>query len=353
MKSPNVPNSHGNGPRPDPAGGPQTCTCNGPDTAPRISLPFGPGDPLSLLIQELSLHAFVARPSRLTAPWGIAAPATSCSFYAVRQGRCLIEIDGHDEAVSLTEGDLIVLPRCTARVLRDSRDSEATSIYSILSGLDISRHPGMEYGGGGAATTLIFGGFIFDHNLTYPFLDALPDYILLSGRSGQTQPWLNEILALIDDETHHRCDGSQAIVNNLVGVILVRAIRHYLSELARTADRDLSFLTNPVITPALRLIHSQPQADWSVQSLADTIGISRSSFAEHFKEATGRSPIAYLFAYRMQKATALLQQTNEGMKTIAQRLGYASASAFSNAFKRWAGVSPGRYRHRLNCAATT
>jgi AraC-like DNA-binding protein len=84
-----------------------------------------------------------------------------------------------------------------------------------------------------------------------------------------------------------------------------------------------------------------------VAALADRVCLSRSVFAARFKSLLSKSPMQYLFDCRMQKACAMLSEDRYGIKEIASHVGYATEGAFSNAFKRWSGQSPGSFRRLI------
>ena len=63
-----------------------------------------------------------------------------------------------------------------------------------------------------------------------------------------------------------------------------------------------------------------------------------------FKQLVGTPPLDYLHAWRMKVARRALAESDEAIARIAQRVGYVSDTAFSAAFKRAAGQSPGRFR---------
>jgi AraC-like DNA-binding protein len=72
--------------------------------------------------------------------------------------------------------------------------------------------------------------------------------------------------------------------------------------------------------------------------------MSRTSFAVHFKAVAGVAPLAYLMHWRMRLAERALRDDGAPVSVVARRLGYASESAFSHAFKRVTGYAPQCYR---------
>ena len=107
----------------------------------------------------------------------------------------------------------------------------------------------------------------------------------------------------------------------------------------------LRALVDPQIGRALSLIHEKPEDDWTVESLASKVGMSRSAFAARFAQLVEEPPLRYLTRLRMQKASRLLETSHAGVAEVAKRVG-DDAEAFSKAFKRWIGVAPGAYRRR-------
>jgi AraC-like DNA-binding protein len=101
---------------------------------------------------------------------------------------------------------------------------------------------------------------------------------------------------------------------------------------------------------ALSAIHDSVNAPWTVGSLAEAAGMSRSAFAARFKELLGQTPLEYVTEWRMQKAMQLLQQRDKKLIDVARSVGYESDAAFSKAFKRVVGASPGEY---LKCGLKT
>ena len=88
----------------------------------------------------------------------------------------------------------------------------------------------------------------------------------------------------------------------------------------------------------------EPARGWGLEALARDCGMSRATFAAHFKTNAGITPLAYLTQWRMRLAERALRDGNATISSLGYSLGYASESAFSNAFKRLVGQAPARYR---------
>ena len=127
-------------------------------------------------------------------------------------------------------------------------------------------------------------------------------------------------------------------------VLFIQAVRAFIANL-KDCDRSwLRALKDPHIGLAIGTIHRYPEVSWTVGSLATHVCMSRSAFAANFKNLVGVPPLHYLTRVRMHKATSLLRSSRDNLKQIAAQVGYESEAAFSNAFKRWSGKSPGEYR---------
>ncbi len=88
---------------------------------------------------------------------------------------------------------------------------------------------------------------------------------------------------------------------------------------------------------ALSAIHDRVNTPWTVESLAEAAGMSRSAFAARFKELLGQTPLEYVTEWRMQKAMQLLQQRDKKLIDVARSVGYESDAAFSKAFSELSG----------------
>jgi AraC-like DNA-binding protein len=80
-----------------------------------------------------------------------------------------------------------------------------------------------------------------------------------------------------------------------------------------------------------------------VAELAKLAGMSRSAFAARFADTLGCAPIEYLSRWRMALAQDALSRGGKSLDRLADEIGYESASAFSTAFRRRTGCSPGAF----------
>ena len=140
--------------------------------------------------------------------------------------------------------------------------------------------------------------------------------------------------------------GSSFVVQQLAYMMLVQALRVHITEASRGGVGWLYALADPQMKAAIVSMHANPSNPWTVNGLAESVGMSRSIFAMRFKETVGSSPMEYLTRWRMLLAGDRLITSGDSIIAIASSLGYESESAFGKAFKRVTGCSPRQYSRR-------
>ena len=138
--------------------------------------------------------------------------------------------------------------------------------------------------------------------------------------------------------------GQQAILERLLELLLVTALREWLDQPGSDRPAWYRAQDDPVVGPALALLHQRPTEPWTVTSLARHVAVSRSTFARRFTELVGVAPMAYLASWRVCLAGDLLRDTDESVGAIARQVGYANAYTLSAAFVRHHGVRPTTHR---------
>jgi AraC-like DNA-binding protein len=137
--------------------------------------------------------------------------------------------------------------------------------------------------------------------------------------------------------------GKELIIQRLLETLLVEALRWDIFGNDAASAGLLNGLRDPAIGRVLRAIHENVRARWTVANLAGIAGMSRSAFAARFREIVGCAPIEYLVRWRIAIAKDALLSGGKSLDRIADEIGYESASAFSTAFSKRLGCSPGRF----------
>ena len=179
----------------------------------------------------------------------------------------------------------------------------------------------------------------FGANHGNPLAHGLPDVLALNLDSMST---LSPAVDMLFDEAFHQRVGRQAALDRLSEIVILQLLRHAMD--AALIDKGvLAGLGDAKLSKALDAIHQQPGEAWSLQSLADVSGMSRSRFSSKFLEVVGVTPGDYLTDWRLGIAKTLLRQ-GRPVKHAAHLVGYADASAMARAFAaRHGGTSPTKW----------
>jgi len=173
--------------------------------------------------------------------------------------------------------------------------------------------------------------------------EALPPFIHVRAAS----PQAGDLQWLMGQMVRERDAGlleADAAMGQLAHLMFIRILRAHLEVADGIAPGWLRAVGDQRLAPALRLMHGEPGRPWQLGELAKAAGMSRAAFAAYFKVTAGLTPIAYLTEWRMRLAKRSLRDSGIPLRPLAQSLGYASESAFSNAFKRVTGSAPRAYR---------
>jgi len=174
----------------------------------------------------------------------------------------------------------------------------------------------------------------------------LAPVISLRASDQSASPWFQSTLHFIAAETSADLPGAPAIVDRLAEVLFIQAMRACIQATYPPGNPNwLRALSDKQIGEALRLMHAEPSRTWTVVELARSVAMSRSAFAERFKELVGETPLDHLTQWRMVRAAGImLSAKTKRFAEIASTVGYDSESSFGKAFRRVMGVSPGHYR---------
>ena len=139
--------------------------------------------------------------------------------------------------------------------------------------------------------------------------------------------------------------GGETVITRLADIMVIQAIRSWIEEDPTAQIGWLGALQDKHIGNAILAIQKEPERPWSVATLAQEVAMSRSAFAARFKELVEESPMQYVTRWRMNVALTWLKEGDVSLSELAERLGYQSEAAFSRAFKRAMGISPGAARN--------
>lgn len=263
--------------------------------------------------------------------WAFAFPALGrLKFVALLRGSQWILIPGCEPRL-MNEGDVCLLGR-TAYAVASHPAEDQIDGQLLFADSDAVHHHGDD-------TIGIGGSVTFDSEDAGFLLAMLPTFAILP-RSSPSTDVVTTILGLIAAEPDQGRMGSDVVAARLADVLLVEAIRTYADRLTTTDVGWLAALADARIGRTIRAIHHDVSQPWTLAGLADLAGMSRSAYSAEFSRLVGRPPLTYIRAWRLTLARVALTRGEATVAGIADRVGYTSPGAFSQAYRRTFGTSP-------------
>lgn len=293
-------------------------------------------DPFSDVIALLRPSTAISKPITGRGRWGVRYAAHDApGFTIILAGECWISFDGRNP-VRFQKGDFLLLPSTPPFTLGSHPGVECTFREPVNAPV---RHGDQE----GDPDFVSLGGTFRIEQVNAPLLLALLPGIIhvpaSEGRAGK----LGKVIDLIMEECASEEPGKELVLQRLLEIMLVEALRWTGIDDGVVHAGLLSGMRDPVLARALRAMHSDVRADWTVAGLAKIAGLSRSAFAARFAEVLGCGPMEYLARWRMALAKDVLIRGAKTLDKIADEIGYESASAFSTAFRKRLGCPPGKF----------
>ncbi|MFF4990426.1 AraC family transcriptional regulator [Streptosporangium saharense] len=187
-----------------------------------------------------------------------------------------------------------------------------------------------------ATGTFVVAGYPIRGDVGDRLLRSLPDLAIVQGERD-----LAPLLGLLAVEILSEEPGQQIVLDRLLDTLLVKALRCWFANPDSEPPAGYRALADPRVGRVLRALRDDPGRPWTVASMAGEAGLSRAAFSRVFTELVGTPPMTYVTEWRMTLAADLLREKGASVASVARRIGYSDGFAFSNAFKRVRGRSPG------------
>lgn len=293
-------------------------------------------DPLSDMIALLRPSAAVSKPISGKGRWAVHYDAHDApGFTIILSGEGWLTFDG-TEPLRLAQGDFLLLPTTPAFSLASAPEIPGTPVAP-------SDKPVRHGDPDGAPDFIALGGsFAFERVNSSLLLSLLPERIHIPASEGRSTRF-GRLTDLLAEECATDFPGKELIIQRMLEALLVEALRWRSLDNEAVPVGLLSGMQDAAIARALRAIHADVRASWTVAELASIAGMSRSAFSARFGEVLGCAPIEYLMRWRMAIAKDALARGNKTLDRIAEEIGYESASAFSTAFRKRLGCPPGKF----------
>ena len=327
------------------------------------------GDTLSDLLRAVRFRGALFYYIEGAPPWVAEAPAAGeiipailpgaehlIEFHGVVEGSCWAALVG-EPPLRLEAGDLVLFPQGDPHVMSSAPGLRAPRVDKSL--YFSPRPPQLPYslsmreaeittarldGGGRDRSTIVCGFLGLDATPFNPLLAALPRVLRVPGSTLGADSWVTTFLRVVVAESNQRRPGGEAVLERMSEMLFVEVLRRHIDTLPPEQTGWLAGMRDPVVGRALSLLHDRPGEPWTLDRLGEEAGISRSSLHERFVHFIGQPPMQYLTRWRMQVASGLLRDTSAKLVEVSLAAGYESEAAFSRAFKREVGVSPGAWR---------
>jgi AraC-like DNA-binding protein len=298
-------------------------------------------DTLTDVLNRVRLNGTLLFHYELGCPWSLALPQfRNAVFHYLSRGSAMVALQGRP-TVRIAAGDFVVVSRGEPHVLCSSRSAKPFPL------LNLDRRPAhlgvVRHGGGQEpSSTMICGYFSLSRPSRSSVLELLPPILHL--RPSADHGWLEMILQRMVSESAVQRPGQHAVLSRMTEVLFVEVLRGWIKTLRPGEGGWLGAMADPHIGKALQLIHEQPERPWTLREIGRHTGLGRSVFSARFTALVGQPMHRYLVGRRMDEAALMLESSEEAIARIATRVGYEATTAFSKAFKRHYGFSPGHYR---------
>lgn len=291
------------------------------------------------LLCELELRVEPLAICEVRAGHGLSVPPQdSVTVHYVLQGRGTLDFADGGKATFAPDTVIVAPPNTGQRITADpdGRDGTTRCVEPAL-GLEW-----LKAGNSGAQTLFACGRIRAGRGALVTPFDGLPAPLVDAPDPGGNHCLQPPFRALLDELASPRL-GSRGMAQALMTQWLILLLRRLT---ARGTDRLpwLKAARDPQLAPAVSAILAHPERAASLDDLAATAGLSRSTFAARFKEVFGEPPHAFQTACRLEAAARLLAGTDLPVKTVAGRVGYSSRSHFTRAFKARFGHDPAAWR---------
>lgn len=294
-------------------------------------------DPLASVIALLRPQTVLSKIVSGAGRWSVRYAAhEDPGFCLVLDGSCFLDVDGVG-SVELQAGDFVLLPATPGFTMSSDRSLKPKLVVPTHG--EELRHGTKD---GPPSMRMLGGYFGFDRTNAQLLVRFLPSMVFIrKGEPGAER--LRQVVQLVADETSERRPGRDLILERLVEILLVEALRFRPATAAKEERGLLAGLADPALARALRRIHEDVAFRWTVAELARIAGMSRAVFAERFTRKVGMAPMEYVLEWRIAIAKDVLRRERAPLAEVATQIGYQSASAFSTAFTRHAGCTPSAF----------
>jgi AraC-like DNA-binding protein len=243
-----------------------------------------------------------------------------------------------DRLIQLKNMDIVMLPHGNMHWIADHPSRELVPSEMAGEACELGQPMFQQ----GKITNKLMCGIVhYEKAMLHPLLDALPEVMHFSDIKFDDPIW--KTILLLDEQMENTRVPRTTLVDRLTEVLFLQLLYRYVDEIPELPG-FLFALSDRRIYRMLELIHRQPEAPWTLESLGERVGMSRATVARQFHKAVGMPPLQYITNWRMMKAHHLAKYSTRTFDEIAEQVGFSSARSLSKAFQRRYGYTPARLR---------
>src|SRR3954464_15017314 len=319
-------------------------------------------DVLSEVLKVVKLQGALFYNGEFSAPWCVNASSARALarqfapsaehviiFHLLTHGRAFIRLSSGEQEI-LNAGDLVMIAHGDPHVMGNGTTMKPVNDSEQLAEVIAQGLTPWRMGGGGEITKFVCGYMACDPELSKAFLSGLPPVFKVSIRNEPSGRWLENSIRFSVDELGSTRPGGEVVLAKWAEVLFIETLRAYIAHLPAEQTGWLAGARDSEVGKTLALMHRNPAQPWTIASLAQEAGLSRSVLAERFRHYLNEPPMAYLTRWRLQFGVQKMASTSQSGAQIAAEVGYESEPAFNRAFKREFAIPPARFRNQSKTA---
>lgn len=272
--------------------------------------------------------------------WGIELPPfdNTSMFHIVTSGSCEVDVKG--QRIALQAGDLVFISRACGHQVVGRNNEKSVNLFDLPINQISDHYETLELNTEvEEKTTLLCGVVRISHPAGEMLINEMPDLIHIKRDHHMFGDMMGEIVRLVFREASGNFIGGETVITRLADVLLIQAIRSWVANSNELHGKWITALSDAKIGKALACIHQHPERSWTIANLGTEVGLSRTAFANRFKEMVGDSVLGYITRWRMNLAVMKIREGKRVDIDFVESLGYKSESAFRRTFKKSMGIN--------------
>lgn len=287
---------------------------------------------LDKIISGLEIKASIFHVGQYCGQWQASTSGhQKASFHLILHGTCYLHYS-NGTTQSLNPGDAVF-------VMNDHQHNLSQDTHTRPTNCGRMNHLDTEPSEG---STGLACGFFELHGRSADLIQAALPEILICKAGTDAARASEHIFQLLLAETRRKESSSTDIIERLTEILFMFFLRTAAEQGTQQAGL-LNLTQKPRFLPLIQALSDQPQADWSLEKMAEICHMSRATFCKQFSETCGYSPARFLKDFRMSIAVKKLR-SGGSINSIAEQVGYQSVSAFTRVFHQIIGATPGAFQ---------